>query len=150
MRAFFRSRACIAVLAAFALWSCSGDGSSTPTAPSTQTTTPPSPTPSAQTVAVTIVGSIGNSAYNPNPVAANAGDTVMFRNSDAALHHIVLDDGSADLGAVPPGGTSRGFTVRNATALTYHCINHPSMVGSINGTTAPEPPPCPDPYGYGC
>jgi plastocyanin len=139
------------MVAALAMWSCSGGGSSTPTAPSSpQVTTPPAPTPSARTVAVNIVGSIGNGAYQPNPVAANVGDTVMFRNSDAAMHHIVLDDGSADLGAVAPGGTSRGFTVRTTSAVNYHCTTHPSMVGSINGSTAPEPPPCPDPYGYGC
>ena len=74
----------------------------------------------------------------------------MFRNNDAATHRIVMDDGSADLGDVAPGATSRGFTVRNASALTFHCSLHPSMVGSINGANAPEPPPCPDPYGYGC
>jgi plastocyanin len=99
---------------------------------------------------VSIVGSTGNTALRPNPVAANAGDTVMFRNNDTAIHHILLDDGSADLGEVSPGATSKSFTVRAASATTYHCSIHSSMVGSINGATAPTPPPCPDPSGYGC
>jgi aldose sugar dehydrogenase len=101
-------------------------------------------------VMVNIVGSIGNGAYKPNPVTANSGDTVVFRNSDAAMHHIVLDDGSSDLGTVAPGATSRGLTLQNRNATKFHCTIHPSMVGAINDTVAPEPKPCPDPYGYGC
>jgi plastocyanin len=128
-----------------ALSGCAGGGtSSSPTAPAASSSTP------SQTITVTIVGSIGNRAYQPNPVAASSGDTVMFRNSDGAMHHIVLDDGSADLGEIGPGAMSRGVTIRNANATRFHCTVHPSMVGSINGSTAPEPAPCPDPYGYGC
>jgi plastocyanin len=137
----------LAILGAAALWSCGGGGStsaSMPAAPSAPSA------PVAQTVTVAIVGSIGNMAYSPNPVAANAGDTVKFRNSDAATHHIVLDDGSADLGSVAPGATSSGVTLRSANPARFHCTIHPSMVGSINGSTAPQPAPCPDPYGYGC
>jgi plastocyanin len=135
----------LAFVCAVALCSCGGSGSaSMPTAPAA-----PSP-PSAQAITVAIVGSIGNQAYNPNPVAAAAGDTVTFRNNDAALHHIVLDDGSADLGEVAPGTSSRGVTVRTVNPARFHCTIHPSMVGTINGSTAPEPPPCANPYGYGC
>jgi plastocyanin len=137
----------VALAGAVLLWGCggsSGGGSSTPTSPST----PSTPTP--QTVTVSIVGSIGNNAYRPNPVAANSGDTVVFKNNDATMHHVVLDDGSADLGDIAPGATSRGVTVRTTNAVKYHCTVHPSMVGAINGAEAPTPPPCPDPYGYGC
>lgn len=99
---------------------------------------------------VSIVSSIGNGAYQPNPVMANSGDTVVFRNNDATTHHIVMDDGSSDLGDVAPGAVSRGFTLRNANATKFHCTIHSSMVGSINDTVAPEPMPCMDPSGYGC
>ena len=58
-----------------------------------------------------------------------------------------MDDGSADLGDIAPGATSRAFTVRSGSALTFHCTLHASMVGSINGASAPESPPCNDPYG---
>jgi plastocyanin len=93
----------------------------------------------------------GNQAFSPNPVRANAGDTVMFRNSDSTLHHLVLDDGSMDFGDIAPGSSSRGVVLRNANPLTFHCTLHATMVGSINGLTAPETPPCvPDSYGYGC
>jgi len=143
MRSPFISGAGFAGVCALVLWSCGGGGGSTP---------PAAPTPAAgpQTVTVSIVGSIGNKAYTPNPVQARSGDTVMFRNNDAAMHHIVLDDGSADLGDVVPGATSRGLVVKNTTPANYHCTVHPSMVGAINAQSAPDPKPCPDPYGYGC
>jgi plastocyanin len=95
------------------------------------------------------VSATGNTAFSPNPIKANSGDTVMFRNSDTQMHHIVID-GGPDLLDVNPGATSRGFTLTNSNAINFHCTLHSSMVGSINGAAAPEPPPCIDPYGYGC
>jgi plastocyanin len=141
----------VAIAGAFLLVSCGGGGSSSPSAaPPTAPTPAPAPAPVSSTVTVSIVSSIGNGAYKPNPVMANTGDAVVFRNNDAAMHHIVMDDGSSDLGDVAPGATSRSLTLRNANATKFHCTIHPSMVGSINDTVAPEPVPCPDPYGYGC
>lgn len=153
----------LAVAGAVGLWGCGGGGAGgysaasptapTAAAPTTPTPTPtptPAPTPTTSTVTIAIVGSLGNAAYQPNPVTAKAGDTVMFRNSDGTIHHIVMDDGSADLGDIRPGATSSGMTLRSAAASSFHCTIHASMVGSINGAL-PEAPPCmPDAYGYGC
>ena len=142
----------VAIVGAILLASCGGGGgtSSAGAAPPAGPSPTPPPTATNSTVTVSIVSSIGNGAYRPNPVMANSGDTVVFRNNDAAMHHIVMDDGSSDLGDVAPGATSRGITLRNASATKFHCTIHTSMVGSINDTVAPEPAPCPDPYGYGC
>lgn len=123
---------------AWLLVSCGG-GSASPTAPTA---------PAPATVAVSIVSSIGNTAFVPNPVRANAGDTVLFRNNDSVVHRLVMDDGSADLGDVAPGSTSRGFVLRNASETKFRCTLHASMVGSINGAAAPEPGCVPDVYGY--
>ena len=145
-----------AILGALALWNCGGGGGSStaasPTSPTPTASAPAAPsTPAAPaTVSVTIVSSSGNGAFQPNPVTAASGDTVVFRNNDSVMHHLVLDDGSGDLGDVMPGATSRGFTLRSANAANFHCTLHSTMVGSINGATAPETPACPDPYGYGC
>jgi len=132
----------IAIAAAAIMWGCGGGssygGSSTPTTPSPTT-------PSAKTVTVTIVGSSGNTAYRPNPVQANTGETVMFQNSDVTVHHVVMDDGSGDLGDIAPG-SSKSMTLKGSGG-NYHCTIHSTMVGSINGATAPEPPPCTTP-GY--
>lgn len=143
MRNRFTPGLAAAILGALGLWSCGGGGS-------TSSPSPTAPSASASTVAVNIVSSTGNTAFVPNPVRANAGDNVMFRNNDGVVHRIVMDDGSADLGDIAPGATSRSFVLRSIDAARFHCTLHTSMVGSINGATAPEPPPCPDPYGYGC
>jgi plastocyanin len=146
--------AMMALAGALALWGCGGGGDSavaTPTSPTPPVAAPaPAPAPVASTVTVAIVASSGNAAFDPNPVRANTGDTVMFRNNDTVLHRLVMDDGSADLGDVAPGAVSRGVTLRSASATNFHCTLHSSMVGSINGASAPVPPPCNDPYGYGC
>jgi plastocyanin len=145
--------AMMAVAGALALWGCGGSGAAgaSPTSPTPPVAAPaPAPAPTASTVTVAIVASTGNTAFQPNPVRANTGDTVMFRNNDTVLHRLVMDDGSADLGDVAPGALSRGVTLRSASATNFHCTLHSSMVGSINGASAPEPPPCNDPYGYGC
>ena len=131
-----------AVVAAVAMWSCGGGssygGSSTPTTPSPTT-------PSPGTVTVNIVGSSGNKAYSPNPVQVGTGDTLVFKNSDVTTHHVVMDDGSADLGDLAPGA-SKSTTFRGV-AGKFHCTIHSSMVGAVNESTAPEPPECMNP-GY--
>jgi len=98
----------------------------------------PSPAPSSQ-VTVAIVGSVGSSAFTPNPVAAAAGSAVVWRNNDSTLHHIVLDNGT-DVGNVSPGATTRSITVSSSAPLGFHCTLHPSMVGTINGGAAAPPP----------
>lgn len=156
MKQSLTSAAALALAGALALWGCGGGGGSTAVTPTAPTPTvaappaPPAPSSGPATVTVAIVGSVGNAAFQPNPVRANSGDTVMFRNDHTVMHHLVMDDGSADLGQVGPGAVSRGFTLRSANASNFHCTLHSSMVGSINGASAPEPPPCLDPLGYGC
>ena len=114
--------------AAVAMWSCGGGGSS-PTTPST----PTSP------VTINIVGSTGNQAFSPNPVQAASGAPLVWKNTTTALHHIVMDDGSAVIGDIAPGASSAPMPL--TAGGNYHCTNHPSMVGNINGATAPTPPP---------
>jgi len=140
----------IAIAGAILLASCGGGGSTSTAAPPAAPSPAPSAAPTPSTVTVSIVSSAGNTAYKPNPVMANSGDTVVFRNNDVTMHHIMLDDGSADLGDVNPGATSKGVTLKNSNAARFHCTIHSTMVGTINEASAPPTPPCPDPYGYGC
>jgi plastocyanin len=98
-------------------------------------TTPGNTTP--QTVTVSIVGIKGNQSYAPNPVQKSGGEQLIFKNNDTAVHHIVMDDNSADFGNLSPGATSAAKAV---TSGNFHCMNHPSMVGSVNGPAAPDPP----------
>ena len=65
---------------------------------------------------------------------------MIFKNNDTTTtHHIVMDDGSIDFGSLSPGASSPAKSV--GAGGNFHCANHPSMVGSINGAVAPTPPP---------
>jgi plastocyanin len=120
--------------AALLAWGCGS--SSSPSSPSS----PSTPGSSAQSVTVTINSATGAGSFNPNPVPANPGDTVAFKNNDTNTHHIVMDDGSADLGDVAPGQTSKTATVK-AGGGAFHCTLHPWMVGAVN-QPVPDQPPC--------
>ena len=130
----------VAMAGLVAAFGCSGGGgSSSSPAPST-TPAGPSTTPVASSTTVTIVGTTGNQAFSPNPIQGVAvGQSVQFTNKDSTVHHIVMDDGSAESGDIAPGATVS--LVVKSSNLNYHCNIHPSMVGSINGTVAPTPDP---------
>jgi len=117
----------------------------------------PSPTPAPAAVTITIVGTSGAGAFAPNPLQASIGSTVVWTNSDATVHRIVLDDGT-NVGTIAPGQSSAPVAI-NAGAVTYRCTLHPSMVGRVEDpagatptpTPTPEPPPDygpPDPGYY--
>lgn len=144
MRSSLLSGSAFAIAGALAMWSCGGGGgtSSGTTSPTSPSATP---APSGPSITVNINGSTGSTAYAPNPVPAVVGDSVAFRNSDSVMHHIVLDDGSADLGDLNPGATTRTISVK-AGGSNFHCTIHSSMVGAINGPV-PDAPPCTTP-GY--
>src|SRR5262245_32490158 len=83
------------------------------------------------TTTISIVGSFGPAAFNPNPVTIASGDTVVWTNNDPSVHRIVLDDGSYDSGNLAPGSTSSAAPVPGSGG-TYHCTIHPSMTGTIS------------------
>jgi plastocyanin len=139
MRTSLFSGTALALGGALFIWGCGGGSTPSPAAPST-----PAPAAGGPTVTVNIGTSLTSAAFNPNPVPAAAGDTVAFKNNDTTTHHIVMDDGSADLGDLAPGATTRSITVKGAG--NFHCTIHSSMVGAINGPV-PDPPPCTTP-GY--
>ncbi len=90
-------------------------------------------------VVVSINGIAGSNSFSPNPATVPGGQTVAWRNADPTnTHHIVADNGSFDAGVTPPGATS-SVVMPGSGAVSYHCTIHPSMVGSINGSTAGGP-----------
>ncbi len=86
-------------------------------------------------VTIAIVGQAGSQSFTPNPASVPMGQTVAFKNNDVTTHHIVQDGGAFDTGALAPGATSAPITVNTASALPFHCTIHPSMVGTINGSS---------------
>jgi plastocyanin len=85
-------------------------------------------------VTVAIIGSAGSGSFSPNPVTAAPGSSVVWKNNDNTLHHIVLDTGT-DVGNVSPGAITRSISVTSSAVVGFHCTIHPSMVGTINGST---------------
>ncbi len=136
MRSSILSGTAVAIVgAAMLAWGCGSSSSpSTPSSPSSPGSS------SGSNVTVTISSAVGASSFAPNPVPANVGDTVAFKNNDTNTHHIVMDDGSADLGEVAPGQTSKTATVK-AGGGSFHCTLHPWMVGAVN-QSVPDQPPC--------
>src|SRR5262249_33180268 len=94
-------------------------------------------TPSPLTDIISIVSYFGSGAFNPNPITAAVGDSIVFTNTDAREHHIVLDDGT-EVGDVMPGASTAPLTLATPTA-SFHCTIHPTMVGTINMPLPPDP-----------
>ena len=93
---------------------------------------------------VNITGSFGTGAFAPNPLQAATGNTIVWLNTDAINHDIVLDDGTP-VGNLAPGQSSPPLAIVNPVT-GYHCTFHPSMVGQITMAAPGEPPLDP---GYG-
>jgi plastocyanin len=120
---------------AVAAASCGGGGGSTPTSPS----------PGGSNVAtITINGQNGTQAFSPNP-ATPTGRQAVFKNNDSTMHHIVLNDNSADTGDIAPGATSRAITIP-AGGANFHCTIHPGMIGAFAPESGGAPPPCSGSY----
>ena len=120
------------VAAAMTLSACGGGGGS-PTSSST-------PTP----VTIVVAGQAGSLSFSPNPASAG-GRMVVFRNNDGIVHRVVLNDGTIDTGDIAAGATSRAVQMPIA-GTNYHCMIHPSMIGSINAQSGQPAPPCLGPY----
>jgi len=106
-------------------------------------TLPPAPAPEPAAMAIMIVGTSGAGAFAPNPLQAAMGSAVVWTNTDATLHRIVLDDGTS-VGTIMPGQSSAPITL-GAASVTYRCTLHPSMVGTIRDASVAAPAPMPEP-----
>jgi plastocyanin len=96
-----------------------------------------SSTPPAGAVTLNIMGQRSDQAFSPNPAFITPGSVVVWHNSDSAVHHIVMNDGSFDSGDIGPGATSVAMRFSSAGG-SYHCTIYPTtMFGSINGSGTP-------------
>ena len=78
----------------------------------------------------TVVVTIRNFRYMRDEITVNAGDVVVWRNSDQLDHTVTSDTGAFESAAVPPGKEwSHRFTTSGS--YTYHCKPHPFMKGVI-------------------
>jgi plastocyanin len=77
---------------------------------------------------------IKNTAFPPT-ITVTAGTTVTWANADVEPHTVTADDGSFDSGDVAAGSTFQ-HTFATAGTVTYHCIIHEQMKGTVIVTPA--------------
>jgi DNA-binding beta-propeller fold protein YncE/plastocyanin len=77
-----------------------------------------------------------DTAYQPNPLQINVGDTVTWTNDDLQPHTVTsgedaTPDGRLDSSIMAPGATfSHTFT--EAGEYPYFCLLHPNMIGTVS------------------
>jgi plastocyanin len=74
--------------------------------------------------------SIGDAAFDPPDAAVDVGSTITWINNGSEQHLVSADDGQFNSGVLNPG---ESFTVAfdRPGRVTYHCMVHPSMAGSV-------------------
>lgn len=130
-------RANVVMLIATVLACSCGGGSSDNGNPAGPSNSTPPPAGGDPPITISIVGDRGAQSFSPNPATIPAGRLVVWRNTDAVVHRVVLNDRSVDTGDIAPGASTAPRVIGGANA--YHCSLHPSMVGSLNGATADPP-----------
>ena len=73
---------------------------------------------------------ISGSAFGPQNITINAGQTVTWRNTDAIAHTTTSDTGLWDSGALSTGNTFQ-HTFPTAGTFTYHCTFHGFMTATV-------------------
>jgi plastocyanin len=116
---------------------CGGSSSGGGGGGGTPAPTGPSPTQTPTGTTVNIVSSSGSGAFNPNPVQVPSGGSITWRNSTGDSHALVMNDGRP-IATIAPNASAT--TTLSGSGGNFRCTNHPSMVGSINGTAPPQGP----------
>jgi plastocyanin len=84
------------------------------------------PTPPASTNAVTV----SDDKFSPNAITVSPGTTVTWTwASDAALHNVTFNDGTAS--TTQGAGTTFSRTFGTAGTFNYVCTLHAGMTGSV-------------------
>ena len=84
-----------------------------------------------------------DTAYNPNPIEVNVGQTVLWTNDDFSFHTVtsgevedtnpdrIFDSGLAGPTALASTGKTYEYTFEVVGEYPYFCILHPGMVGKV-------------------
>lgn len=77
---------------------------------------------------------IEKNSFTPSDVTVMQGGTLLWVNSDNAVHTVTADDGSFDSGDIQPGG-SFSFTFSIIGPHSYHCKYHNEATGIVKCVT---------------
>ena len=102
--------------------------------------------PGTEKIQVSIVPGatfLTDTAYNPNPIEVNVGQTILWTNDDFSFHTVtsgvvgdtnsvrIFDSGLAGLTALASTGKTYEYAFESAGEYSYYCILHPGMVGKV-------------------
>jgi plastocyanin len=76
-----------------------------------------------------------STGYTPTDLNINAGDTVVWTNTDTT-DHTVTHDGPAFDSLMISSGASWSFTFTTAGTYNYSCMLHPTMTGTVTVTSS--------------
>jgi plastocyanin len=119
-------------------------GLTTLTGPACKSSMDPS-LPAGDVSIVPNASTMGSAAFSPDPftesfptraqvIWVNADQTTsVYGGTTGTPHHLVSDIGLFDSGLLSPG-KSYPFTFAASGTYTYHCVIHPTMVGTITLT----------------
>jgi len=98
-----------------------------------ETTTPTntvtaSPTPGAGT---TVGMKTTPLSFDPASVSIKVGETVTWRNVEAAPHTVASDSGEWETSALIQQNGEFAHTFANAGTFKYKCTVHPTMTGTV-------------------
>jgi len=83
---------------------------------------------------IVVINHQGPPVFEPKTLDISAGDTVIWRNQGPMVHTATrFDDPPFDTGEIPPQTDSAPISFDTpATGLSYECIFHSFMTGTIN------------------
>ncbi len=73
---------------------------------------------------------MGAMDYSAMPSGLKVGDTIVWVNHDTVLHSVTARDHSFDLRLNP--GQSAKMTLTQAGKISFYCLFHPTMRGTLN------------------
>ena len=73
---------------------------------------------------------IHNFAFQPAELTVNAGDTIVWRNTDMVSHTVTAADGSFDSDEIKPGKSWK-LVAKKRGVFAYVCSPHPNMHGTL-------------------
>src|SRR5262249_8011509 len=97
---------------------------------------PAAPTPVSTANVYILPGAVdlADGAFGDHPIVIFRGEQMRWRNIDGQAHTVVSDTAAlpefATTGSLAPGG-EKSFVMNTVGTTTFHCAEHPQMVGTL-------------------
>lgn len=79
---------------------------------------------------VSDASTLGNKAFQPNPLEIPVGTTVIWTNDDFGIHTVTDNNGAFESDTLRPDDTFES-TFNELGTYDYHCMLHPTMVAQV-------------------